>query len=1566
MKKMYFTVLLILQALFYLNAQVLEIEVSADKTDVLTCEAINYTLKYKCPSTTTNSVGATMTASVTSGVVFSSNKKLELPSDIASYSISSDKHTITFIFKESLIAGKSGIVKLTGKAECEKPEGTIATLTGTILSGGIPNSTAKVRTTLHADKNYLPKIDSKHGFAIDEYLSKVSNQSFNTEHKKESTSAINAANAKAKSAPAIVNSSNANSKNNAEARAAATCVTILNSSTDNSTVTSCDCIFLDSGDSTANYGTNENYTIHFCSDDPTKKVKLDFSQFGTEHYYDILTIYDGSDDTYNLIGEYSGTNSPGVVISTGSCLTLTWYCDGSGQDVGYKAKVSCVTAGTIGNHVWFDYNKDGIANDGSGSGFNTVYVELYKETTPGNYVFQAGRYTDDNLGNIGYYIFPIETSGNYKIRFAPPGSGIGGAFTTQTPTAATDLNSDADPVTGFSPVIAIDINGTGVAKDNMTIDAGYIETCDNTSYAESITINSTNNNKTFTVNSGYIYSSGSSYGNNENYTVTIQSPLATGRVNINLASLNILAGDLLTIYDGPTATGTPIASISGTSYSPLNVLSTGSTMTLKFTSDGSGTGSYKFEYTTGDLLINTCWGWSMLLNSTYMQPNTAVVVSDNGIIASGNVPMCIAYFDENLNIVTKEISFCLNAHLAAAGVGSGRSYGLLTFQRDTLAPVDMTPLDIARITWIFANAASLGYDINNISDAGEIQQSIWAILGQSTVYAKTLAAYAIAAIPTEPVQPLLTLTGCNTVSVGGEIMYTLTTNSTSPLTLEVSDNGALPTLCGTYPSGTSISGDQLTIGGTGTRTVQLCLTRNTATEVTLIANDTTAYLSSSIEFYIPCDPNIQRFIGATTPRYVNGTSCGKWSASTCTAPTVTCNSVNNSNCATPNGSATATATGVTYLWSNGATTATISNLSAGTYTVTVTSTTSTCTATCSTTVTNTAGSPSLTCSKIDNTNCVTPNGSATANATGVTFLWSNGGTTATISNLSAGTYTVTVTSTTTSCTATCSSVVAATSLTPPNVSCNKVDNTSCVTPNGSATANATGVTFLWSNGGTTATINNLGAGTYTVTVTSTTSGCTATCSTTVATTGTPPNVTCAPTQPTCLSPASGSVAANASGGVGTLRYAWSNGGSSSSISGLGAGTYTVTVSDQNNCTSTCSSVLNVPNGCCSITSITATVGSCDMETNTYTLGGSIMFSSFPSTGTFTLTVGPEGVNKVFNAPFTSPLTYSISGLDSDGTTHTVTGVFSADPTCNISTSLIAPSNCFVPVDECFTSSITAQAGTCDPATNFYSLTGQITFGSTVPTNSITVSVSGGSTVTLNPPFTNPQSYTINNLYSDGLTHVVTMNMNTIGNCTNSASYDAPVVCNCPLTPYSICPGESYTLIAESGYSNYQWYTVSGGTYTLINGANSATYTVTTTGVYTWKATNSQTCPVDACCEYEFIEGNCCTISAELTTPQCMNNSTAITSDDMFGFYVNVKRTGASSSTGWTASNGYSGKYNTNIAIGPLPISGSANPLIITISDSVISTCTTTIQVTPPAPCSSCPTGDCINIKATKN
>jgi hypothetical protein len=284
------------------------------------------------------------------------------------------------------------------------------------------------------------------------------------------------------------------------------------------------------------------------------------------------------------------------------------------------------------------------------------------------------------------------------------------------------------------------------------------------------------------------------------------------------------------------------------------------------------------------------------------------------------------------------------------------------------------------------------------------------------------------------------------------------------------------------------------------------------------------------------------------------------------------------------GTATATASGniaaVTYLWSNGGTTATISNLAAGTYTVTISETAS-CTAVASYTVTEPA-LLDITCDKTDVTTNGGADGTATVSATGgtspYTYLWNSGETTASISNKTAATYTVTVTDAN-NCTAICNSTInepgcnLSATADGTNVLCNGgTDGTATATASGNVAA----VTYLWSNGATTDAISNLAAGTYTVTI-SETASCTAVASYTV----TEPallDITCDKTDVTTNGGSDGTASVVATGGTSPYTYLWNSGETTASISNKTVATYTVTVTDANNCTAICNSTINEP-GC---------------------------------------------------------------------------------------------------------------------------------------------------------------------------------------------------------------------------------------------------------------------------------------------------------------------------------------------------------------------------------------------------
>ena len=204
------------------------------------------------------------------------------------------------------------------------------------------------------------------------------------------------------------------------------------------------------------------------------------------------------------------------------------------------------------------------------------------------------------------------------------------------------------------------------------------------------------------------------------------------------------------------------------------------------------------------------------------------------------------------------------------------------------------------------------------------------------------------------------------------------------------------------------------------------------------------------------------------------------------------------------GSATANVTGGTapfmYDWSNGTNGQTTSNLAPGMYSVTVTDAAG-CTGTATTTIT--AGSNlTVTATSTDETCEDANDGSASAMVSGgdapYTFSWSTGATDPVIDNLAPGTYTVTVTDNN-GCTGTTTVTVGEAS--PLTCSVTTIEEISAPGANdGILSAQFFGgvapYTVSWNTGATTQTIDNLGPGTYTATVTDG-NGCTTTCSATL-------------------------------------------------------------------------------------------------------------------------------------------------------------------------------------------------------------------------------------------------------------------------------------------------------------------------------------------------------------------------------------------------------------------------------------------------------------------------------------
>ncbi len=272
--------------------------------------------------------------------------------------------------------------------------------------------------------------------------------------------------------------------------------------------------------------------------------------------------------------------------------------------------------------------------------------------------------------------------------------------------------------------------------------------------------------------------------------------------------------------------------------------------------------------------------------------------------------------------------------------------------------------------------------------------------------------------------------------------------------------------------------------------------------------------------------------------------------------------------------------GYAYSWSSGAVSQTVTGLSANTYTVTVTDVNG-CTSVSSVVLNNLTG-PTATIQSESTIGC---NGASSGSASvttfggtsGFTYSWTpSGGTGITASNLGANSYTVTVTDAN-GCTGT-----ASVTLTQPSalVATPASLPTACGSSNGQVSVSASGgnpaYSFSWSGGASSQTVTGLGAGSYTVTVTDM-NGCSLSTQASIANLSGPTVAVNSDVNVSCFGMSNGSVSASVSGGSPTYTYSWSNGQTGvSSLNGLAAGTYSVTVIDVNGCLASGTTVVSEP------------------------------------------------------------------------------------------------------------------------------------------------------------------------------------------------------------------------------------------------------------------------------------------------------------------------------------------------------------------------------------------------------
>ncbi len=442
-----------------------------------------------------------------------------------------------------------------------------------------------------------------------------------------------------------------------------------------------------------------------------------------------------------------------------------------------------------------------------------------------------------------------------------------------------------------------------------------------------------------------------------------------------------------------------------------------------------------------------------------------------------------------------------------------------------------------------------------------------------------------------------------------------------------------------------------------TQTPINCFGGSNATATVNISGGTPPYTYSWNTAPAQSTPTISNLaLGTYSVTITNGIGCTSTNSVTIAQPLplALSSSVTHVTCAAgSNGAISVTPTGgtspYTYLWSNGSTASQISSLTAQSYSITVTDSKA-----CQKTATFTINQPlpitvSLTPTAVScfNENNGTVNSTVSGGNTPYSYNWSSGATSPNASGLQAGTFTLSITDIAGCFAANSAIVTQPTALLPAAT----VTNATCnYSNNGTATASSSGgtpgYTYLWLPGGqTSALINNLSGGTYTLTTTDL-SGCTATAFATIAELSLLSINFISQSNVSCFAGNNGVVTANPTGGAPNYTYLWAPGGSTAStISNLFAGTYTVTVTDSKGCIATDSVTISQPANALAV-STSSLPTTCYGATN-----GSVSSAAINGTGPYTYFWMPGSLAGQNKANLTAG-TYTVTASDSKGCTDT--------------------------------------------------------------------------------------------------------------------------------------------------------------------------------------------------------------------------------------------------------------------------------------------------------------------------
>ena len=697
-------------------------------------------------------------------------------------------------------------------------------------------------------------------------------------------------------------------------------------------------------------------------------------------------------------------------------------------------------------------------------------------------------------------------------------------------------------------------------------------------------------------------------GNSSSYTYTwsptggnaaIANTLIAGPYNISVRDASLCLRQQTFTINQPTAGITPVVTFSSQSCNAANAACNGSI----FANPTGGSPPFTYTLQSSGAPVFTNPPYTGLCSGSY----TVIVGSSTGLCPVQAVVTLTTPAALNPNITINTPIACNGASVGGL-TGNAGSGGTPTYALTWVAPTGTIPGNPTSISSLTAGVYTLIVtDARSCSTSTSINltqpSSITIVVATSSILCFSGNNGAITSTASGG-SPGYSFAWTNSLSANVGTTSTASGLAPGPYTLTVTD----ASLCPRTQTASILSPPPITL--TAITSPVLCFGGSTGS-VTLTTSGGTGSFSSTYTVFTPgftispaCNPatgigtiNILA-AGNYTASIFDSNNCLRTTIFAITQPTALAASITGTgSCNVCSGSATVTPSFGTspyfYLWSNSLVTQTVGGLCPANYSVTVTDSKG-CTTTTNITIsqiiniTINPGASSILCFGATT-------GSATTNPGGgispYTYSWSpSSQTTQVISGVGAGSYTVRVTD---SSVPACSHTAAITLTAPPamvvntsstNVTCFSFSNGAVgVNVSGGTPGSPTPYTYTWTPTGLfTSSLSGIPANSYTVNIRDGNLCPTST----VITISQSPSISIAiiKTNPTgCISSLSdGSICATASGGTGagysyTLTGPSTNSSNTSGcFTGLGAGTYSIIVTDGALCSSSTNTTLTVP------------------------------------------------------------------------------------------------------------------------------------------------------------------------------------------------------------------------------------------------------------------------------------------------------------------------------------------------------------------------------------------------------